>query len=128
MGCLDTAMWPAVHGLDLGLSPPTPADLVFLEKAIAEGKRCWLELRLSTLQPKWRLTFDGHMFHCVNICGGLVDKSDKAIEKGYQEWKQLQESFCRIHIFEQQQNCIVKVESAVTILSHYMSDKGVHDR
>jgi hypothetical protein len=47
MGCLD-AIWSAVRGLDLGLLP-TPANLVFLEKAIAEGKRRWLELGLSTL-------------------------------------------------------------------------------
>jgi hypothetical protein len=59
MGCLD-AIWSTVRGLDLGLLP-TPADLVFLEKAIAEGKRRWLELGLSTLQPKWHLT---HLLLC----------------------------------------------------------------
>jgi hypothetical protein len=37
MGCLD-AIWWAVRGMDLGLLP-TAADLVFLKKAIAEGKR-----------------------------------------------------------------------------------------
>jgi hypothetical protein len=82
MGCLN-AIWLAVHGLDLGLLP-TAADLVFLEKAIAEGKRCWSELGLSTLQPKWHLTFDGHLLHCVDVCGGLADMSDEAIEKGHQ--------------------------------------------
>ena len=106
MGCLD-AIWSAVRGLDLGLLP-TAADLVFLEKAIAEGKRRWLELGLSTLHPKWHLTFDGHLLHCVDACGGLADKSDEAIEKGHQEWKRLQERFCRIRNFEQQQKCIVR--------------------
>jgi hypothetical protein len=106
MGCLD-AIWSAVRGLDLGLLP-TPADLVFLEKAIAEGKRRWLELGLSTLQPKWHLTFDGHLLDCVKSCGGLADKSDEAIKKGHQEWKRLQERFCRIRNFEQQQKCIMR--------------------
>jgi hypothetical protein len=106
MGCLD-AIWSAVCGLDLGLLP-TAADLVFLEKAIAEGKRRWLELGLSTLQLKWHLTFDGHLLHCVEVCGGLAGKPDEAIEKGLQEWKRLQESFCRIRNFEQQQKCIVR--------------------
>jgi hypothetical protein len=92
MGCLD-AIWSAVRGLDLGLLP-TLADLVFLEKAIAEGERRWLELGLSTLQPKWHLTFDGHLLDCVKSCGGLANKSDEAIGKGHQEWKQLQERFC----------------------------------
>jgi hypothetical protein len=108
MGCLN-AIWPAVRGLDLGLLRTGAANLVFLEKAIAEGKRCWLELgRLSTLQPKWHLTFDGHLLHCVDVYGGLADKSDEAIEKGHQEWKQLQERFCRIRNFEQQQKCMMR--------------------
>jgi hypothetical protein len=78
--------------MDLGLLPAA-ANLVFLEKAIAEGKRRWLELGLSTFQPKWHLTFDGHLLHCVDVFGGLADKSDEAIEKGHREWKQLQENF-----------------------------------
>jgi hypothetical protein len=97
----------AVRGMDLGLLP-TVADLVFLKKAIAEGKRRWLELRLLTLQPKWHLIFDGHLLHCVDVCGGLADKSDEAIEKGHQEWKRLQERFCQIRNFEQQQKCTVR--------------------
>jgi hypothetical protein len=54
------------------------------------------------LQPKWHLTFDGHLLDCVKSCGGLADKSDD------QEWKRLQESFCRIRNFEQQQKCIMR--------------------
>jgi hypothetical protein len=92
MGCL-YAIWPAVCGMDLGLLPAA-ADLVFLEKAIVEGKRRWLELGLLALQPKWHLTFDGHLLHCVDVCGSLADKSDEAIDKGHQEWKRLQERFC----------------------------------
>jgi hypothetical protein len=91
MGCLD-AIWSAVCRWDLGLLPTT-ADLVFLEKAIGEGKRRWLELGLSTLQPKWHLTFDGNLLHCVDACGGLADKLDAAVGKGHQEWKRLQERF-----------------------------------
>jgi hypothetical protein len=85
LGCLD-AIWLAVHGFDSGLLP-TDAQLVFLEAAISEGKRQWLELGLSTNQSKWHLTFDGHLLDCVKSFGGLADKSDEVIEKGHQEWK-----------------------------------------
>jgi hypothetical protein len=83
VGCLDL-IWSAVCGMDLGLLL-TVATLVFFKRAIAEVKRRWLELGLSTLQPKWHLTFDGHLLHCVDVCGGLADKSDEAIKKGHQE-------------------------------------------
>ena len=44
----------------------------------------------------------------MSSCGGLADKSDEAIEKGHQGWKRLQDRFCRIRNFEQQQTCIVR--------------------
>jgi hypothetical protein len=68
LGCLD-AIWSAVRGLDGGLLP-TDAQLAFLDEgAIAEGKRRWLELGLSMNQPKWHLTFDGHLLDCVKSFG-----------------------------------------------------------
>jgi hypothetical protein len=38
---------------------------------------------LSTLQPKWHITFDGPLLHQFNKFGGLADKSDETIEKGH---------------------------------------------
>ena len=130
VGCLD-AIWSAVCRLDQGLSP-TSANLVFLEKAIAEGKRRWSELGLSTLQPKWHLAFDGHLLHCVASCGGLADKSDEAIEKGHQEWKRLHDRFCRMRNFQQQQKCIVRAwrrqqhHSIVAAVAKFESKRPKH--
>jgi hypothetical protein len=44
---------------------------------------------LSTLQPKWHLTFDGHLMEQFKQHGGLADKSDETIEKGHQTLKTL---------------------------------------
>jgi hypothetical protein len=34
-----------------------------LAKAISTAKDLWLAMGLTTLQPKWHLTFDGHLLH-----------------------------------------------------------------
>jgi hypothetical protein len=47
----------------------------------------WLELGLSTKQPKWHITIDGELLHQVWAHSGLADKADDVIEKGHQEWK-----------------------------------------
>ena len=80
---------------------------LFLESAVSEGKKRWLELGLSTKQPKWHLTFDGHLLRCVTSFGGLADEDDAVIEKGHQEWTRLQERFCRTQNFEKRQTCIM---------------------
>jgi hypothetical protein len=39
-------------------------------------------MKLLTLQPKWHLTFDGHLLEQFKKYGGLADKSsDETIEK-----------------------------------------------
>jgi hypothetical protein len=89
LGCVD-AIWANVHGLESGLLP-SDDQLTFLETAVPEGKKRWLELGLLTKQPKWHLAFDGHLIHCAKIFGGLADKDYAVIEKGHQEWTRLQE-------------------------------------
>jgi hypothetical protein len=61
---------------------------------------------LSTLQPKWHLTFDGHLRHQVRKFGGLADKSDETIEKGHQTLKLLRDRFRGITSYEQKETCI----------------------
>jgi hypothetical protein len=72
LGCVD-AVWANVLGL----------EIAFLETALSEGKKPWLELGLSTKELKWHLAFDGHLIHCAKIFGGLGDKDDAVIEKGH---------------------------------------------
>jgi hypothetical protein len=66
----------------------------------------WLRMELSTLQPKWHLTFDGHLLEQYNIYRGLADKSDESIEKGHQTLKALREWFRGISSFNTQETCI----------------------
>jgi hypothetical protein len=68
-----------------------------LQTALLEAKELWLEMKVSTLQPKWHLTFDGHLMDQYSRYGGLADKSDESIEKGHQTLKVLR---------EQQETCI----------------------
>ena len=130
LGCLD-AIWANVHGLESGLLP-SDDQLAFLETAISEGKKRWLELGLSTKQPKWHLTFDGHLLHCVKLFGGLADKDDAVIEKGHQEWTRLQERFCRIRNFEKRQTCIMRAwrqrrhHSIISAIEEFESKRPKH--
>jgi hypothetical protein len=61
---------------------------------------------VSKKQPKWHLTFDGHLFDQFLQYGGLADKSDESIEKGHQTLKVLRDRFRRIPSYEQRENCI----------------------
>jgi hypothetical protein len=63
-------------------------------------------MKLSTLQPKWHLTFDGHLLEQFNKFAGLADKSDETIEKGHQTLKNLRERFRGISSYEQREVCI----------------------
>ena len=103
---MDT-IWAAVRGRQRGLLP-TDEDMAFLTAAIEEGKRRWLDLGISTLQPKWHLTFDGHLVDQVRKFHGLADKGDDPIEKGHQTWKIFYERFCRIVSFSKREKCIRK--------------------
>lgn len=104
MGLLD-AIWSSVRGIDAGLLP-TDQQKESLKRAIEKGKKLWLEMKLSALQPKWHLTFDGHL--CNQYCkyGGLADKSDESIEKWHQVLKGLRERFRGIASHEKKETCI----------------------
>ena len=104
LGLLDT-IWSTVRGLDAGLLP-TDKQIQYLDEALKQGKTLWLAMGLSTLQPKWHLTFDGHLFAQFKKYGGLADKSDETIEKGHQTLKTNRARFRGIGSYAQQETCI----------------------
>jgi hypothetical protein len=63
-GLLDL-IWSSVRGVEGGLLP-TDEQIGQLERTLADTKKLWLHLGLTTLQPKWHLTFDGHKFATPN--------------------------------------------------------------
>lgn len=103
-GLLD-AIWSTVRGLDAGLLP-TEDQTTTLANALTKAKALWLQMKLSTLQPKWHLTFDGHLLDQFTKFGGMADKSDETIEKGHQTLKTLRDRFRGISSYEQRENCI----------------------
>ena len=80
MGLLD-AIWSSVRGLDTGLLP-TDEQTESLADALKKGKALWLRMGLSTRQPKWHLTDDGHLLDQFTKFGGLADKSDELSRRG----------------------------------------------
>ena len=103
------AIWSCVRGRQQGLLP-TEEDIAYLTAAVAEGRRRWLELNITTLQPKWHYTFDGHLVDQVKRFQGLADKGDDPIEKGHQVWNIFYDRFCRIVSFSKREKCIRKAE------------------
>jgi hypothetical protein len=104
MGLLD-AIWLSVRGLDAGLLP-TDEQKERLAESLKEGKALWFRMGLSTLQPKWHLTFDGHLLDQFTKYGGLADKLDESIEKGHQTLKALRHCFRGIPTYKQRETCI----------------------
>jgi hypothetical protein len=96
LGLLD-AIWSTVRGIDAGVLP-TDAQKITLQSVLLQAKELWLNMKLSTLQPKWHLTFDGHLLEQFNKYGGLADKFDETIEKGHQTLKVLRERFRGISV------------------------------
>ena len=104
LGVLDT-IFSTVQGKQKGLLP-TQENIQFLGDAIRKGKELWLDLSLTTLQPKWHLTFDGHLLDQVTHMHGIADKGEDPIEKAHQDWRVMYERFCRIPSFERGERCI----------------------
>jgi len=100
-------VWSAVRGIDSGLLP-TLQQIDTLEKALGDCKSLWLQMHLSTLQPKWHLTFDGHLLHQIRKHGGLADKADDSIEFEHQKLKRLRDRHRSIPSFKRRQSCIRK--------------------
>ena len=103
VGLLD-AIWASVCSIDAGLLP-TDAQVQHLRRAITEGKTLWLGVRLTTLQPKWHLTFDGHLLHQVITCGGLADKADDTIEFQHQILMKLRDRCQSITSYQRRESC-----------------------
>jgi len=82
LGLLD-AIWSNVRGIDTGLLP-TGVQIQHLTDAISEAKTLWLTKNIGNAQPKWHLTFDGHLLQQVIKYGGLADKSDDTIKFQHQ--------------------------------------------
>jgi hypothetical protein len=104
LGLLD-AIWSTVRGLHAGLLPTDPQKQS-LQKALDEAKTMWIQMKLSTLQPKWHLTFDGHLLEQFTTYDGLADKSDETIEKGHQTLKVLRDRFRGVSSYEMTEACI----------------------
>jgi hypothetical protein len=85
---------------------PTDEQKERLAEALKEGKALRLQMGLSMLQPKWHLTFDGHLLDQFTKYGGLADKSDESIEKGHQTLKALRNRFRGIPTYKQHETCI----------------------
>ena len=103
-GLMD-ATWSNVRGIDAGLLP-TNEQVGLLRKAISEGKALWLQMNITTRQPKWHLTFDGHLLHQVITYGGLADKSDDTIEFQHQMLMKLRDRYRSITSFQRREGCI----------------------
>lgn len=88
----------------------TEQHLQKLKTAIVRGKKLWMDMDLSTWQPKWHMTFDSHPYNQVVKFGGLADKTDEYIEKAYQYWKIYEGWHCRITNFKLQQLAIRSAE------------------
>jgi len=104
MGLLD-AIWSSVRGIGAGLLP-TDIQVQHLRRAISEGKALWLRMNLTTLQPKWHLTFDGHILHQVITYGGLADKADDTIQFQHQMLMKLQDRYRSITSYQRREGCI----------------------
>jgi hypothetical protein len=106
MGLLD-AIWSSVRRIDCGLLP-TQAQIEQLSIALTKCRKLWVQMGLSTKQPKWHLTFDGHLLYQVGRRGGLADKGDDSIERFHQILNKLRERFQATGSYETRGNCIRK--------------------
>ena len=106
LGLLDI-IWSNVCGIDAGLLP-TDEQIEQLRKATANAKAMWLDMGMGTLQPKWHLTFDGHLLHQVTTYGGLADKADDTIEFQHQISKKLRDRHRSATSFQRREECVRK--------------------
>jgi len=98
-------IWSNVRGIDAGLLP-TENQIAQLETALNRAKAMWLEMNIKTLQPKWHLTFDGHLLHQVRTYGGIADKADDTIEFQHQILKKLRDRYRSITSYQRRECCI----------------------
>jgi hypothetical protein len=100
-------VYSAVRGVD-GLLP-TEAEIVQLEKVVADAKTLWLDCGFNIKgNPKCHLIFDGHLVHQFLKYGGLANKTEDVIEFDHQIWKREKERTRTVKNFRTQQRCQVK--------------------
>jgi hypothetical protein len=58
------AIWKHVSSIEKGLLP-TDANIEELDNLLCSGKQRWLDMGMTTEQPKWLLTFDGVLLRQV---------------------------------------------------------------
>jgi len=66
----------------------------------------WLAMKITTYQPKWHMTFDGHLLHQVITYGGLANKSDESIELQHQTRSRLRDRFRSAPSYKRREECI----------------------
>ena len=103
-GLLDV-IWSSVRGIDAGLLPSND-QINQLRTATANAKQLWLEMKIGTLQPKWHMTFDGHLVDQVVKCGGIADKADDTIEFQHQVLMKLRDRYRSVTSFRKKETCI----------------------
>jgi len=102
-GLLD-AIWSNVRGIDAGLLP-TDEQVQQLRTATLNAKQLWCTMNIGTLQPKWHLTFDGHLVDQVRKHGGLADKADDTIEFQHQTLMKLRDRYRSVRSFRTKETC-----------------------
>lgn len=102
-----SAIWSRIRGVEHGLLP-SAEDVNILRNDLDAGKRLWLDLGLSTHQPKWHLTFDGELELQYEKKGGLADKCEDVIEKMHQTFGKLRRRYSRVQNFKQRHLLIRK--------------------
>jgi hypothetical protein len=100
-------IWLSVRGIERGLLS-TNTDIEHLRTALSKGKALWLEMGLTTNQPKWHYTFDGHLLYQVSRRRGLADKADDSIEKFHQTLKILRQRYRGTRSYKAKENSIRK--------------------
>lgn len=100
-------IWSNVWGVDAGLLP-TEDQINQLRTALTKAKATWLSMNVGTRQPKWHLTFDGHLLQQVIKYGGLADKSDDTIEFQHQLLMKLRDRYRSITSYQRKETCIRK--------------------
>ena len=128
-GLLDV-VWSSVRGIDGGLLP-TNDQIETLRKALLESKRMWLSMGIGTMQPKWHMTFDGHLLYQVIKYGGIADKSDKTIEFQHQVLMKLRDRYRSITSYQRKETCIrreLRRQKSPEIQSHIDTYKAAKKR
>lgn len=63
-------------------------------------------MSMETLQPKWHMTFDGHLLEQAQRHGRLADKADDTIELQHQTLQKPRDRCWGITSFQRRETCI----------------------